>query len=86
VDSATTFHDYATTFKGSQAVRIRNELQKILDYFGKEVRIATFAVRHGLVEGFWLRPFHNYIATVFNKATGDDDDFVMIDLSGDRAT
>ena len=30
VDSATTFHDHATTFKGSQAVRIPDDLQKIL--------------------------------------------------------
>jgi hypothetical protein len=32
----------------------------------------------GLVEGVWFDPFHNYTATVFSKATGDDDDFVMI--------
>jgi hypothetical protein len=56
VDSATTFHDHATTFKGSQAVRIPDDLQKILDQFGKEVQNATFAVRHGLVEGAWLDP------------------------------
>ena len=78
VDSATTFHDHATTFKGSQGVRIPNDLQKILDQFRNEVHTATFAVRHGLVEGAWLDPFHNYIATVFSKTTGDDDDFVMI--------
>jgi NAD-dependent deacetylase len=83
VDSATTFHDHATTFKGSQAVRLSDDLQKILDQFGKEVQTATFAVRHGLVEGAWLDPFHNYIATVFSKATGDDDDFVVINsISG----
>ena len=87
VDSATTFHDHATTFKGSQAVRIPDDLQKILDQFGREVQTATFAVRHGLIEGAWLDPFHNYIETVFSKATGDDDDFVMINsISGGRAT
>ena len=34
-------------------------------------------------------PFHDhaYIATVFSKTTGDDDDFVMINsISGGRAT
>ena len=87
VDSATTFHDHATTFKGSQAARIPDDLQKILDQFGKEVQTATFAVRHSLVEGAWLDPFHNYITTVFSKATSDDDDFVMINsISGGRAT
>ena len=30
---------------------------------------------------------HAYIATVFSKTTGDDDDFVMINsISGGRAT
>jgi hypothetical protein len=39
-------------------------------------RIATIAVRHGLVEGVWLRLFHSYIATIFSKATGDDGDMI----------
>jgi hypothetical protein len=50
------------------------------------VETATFAVRSGLVEGAWLASYHNYIATVFSKAAGDDDDdFVLINsISGGR--
>jgi hypothetical protein len=40
-----------------------------------------------LVEGTWLRRFHNYIATIFSRDTGNADDFVMIDsMLGGRAT
>jgi hypothetical protein len=79
VDSGTTFHDHVSTFQGSQAVNIPDELKKILDHFGTQGLTAVFAVRHGIVEGVWLDPFHNSIATIFSKASGDDDDIVMID-------
>ena len=87
VDSATTFHDHVSTFQGSQPVRITAELTKILEHFLTDVQTAIFAVRNRIVEGVWIDPFHNYIATIFSEATGDDDDFVMINsVSGGRAT
>jgi len=80
VDSETTFHDHTTTFQ--TPVVVPDRLQKIIDDFGDHILTATFAIRNGLVEGVWIDPHHNYIATVFSKATGDDDDFVMINSIG----
>ncbi len=80
VDSDTTFHDYAAAFQ--HPVRVPDRLQEILNDFGDQIWTATFAVRNGLLEGVWIDPHHNYIATVFSKASGDDDDFVMINSIG----
>ncbi len=80
VDSDTTFHDHPTAFQ--HPVRVPDELQQILDDFGDQTLTATFAVRHGVVEGVWIDPHHNYFATMFSKATGDEDDFVMINSIG----
>jgi hypothetical protein len=82
VDSATTFHTHADTFQGPQKLDITPELKQILDDFGSQSLKGNFAVRHGMVEGVWLDEFHNYIATAFSKATGDEDDFVMINSIG----
>jgi hypothetical protein len=35
----------------------------------KAERSAKFIAMNGIVEGVWLDPFNNYIATVFSKAT-----------------
>jgi hypothetical protein len=78
VDSATVFHDHASAFEGSQPLNITDELKQILDDFGPQQFTAVFAVGHGMVESVWFDPFHHYFAIVFSKATGDDDDFVMI--------
>jgi hypothetical protein len=75
-DSATTFHDYPRTFRGS--VEITNELQQLLNDFGEQTRKGIFAVRHGIVEGVWLDPYHNYVAIAFRKASGDPEDCVLI--------
>lgn len=80
VDSDTTFHDYTTAFQ--HPVLVPDRLQEILDDFGEQILTATFAIRNGLVEGVWIDPHDNYIATVFSKTTGDDDDFVMINSIG----
>ncbi|MGO9267792.1 MAG: hypothetical protein ACLQBA_23375 [Candidatus Binataceae bacterium] len=78
MDSAPEFHDYAFAFLGPQPLNITDELKQILDDFGSQRFTAVFAVRHGMVEAVWFDLFHNYLAIVFSKATGDDDDFVMI--------
>jgi hypothetical protein len=80
VDSDTSFYDHTTAFQ--HPVLVPDRLQEILDDFGDQILTATFAIRNGLVEGVWIDPHHNYIATVFSKATGDDDDFVMINSIG----
>jgi len=80
LDSDTTFHDHAAAFQ--HPVRVPDRLREIIDDFGDQARTAIFAIRNGLVEGVWIDPHHNYMATVFSKATGDDDDFVMINSIG----
>lgn len=77
-DSATIFQDHARTFQGSHQFNITIKLRQIIDDFGAQSLTAIFSVRHGMVEGVWIDPLHNYIATVFSKATGDDDDVVLI--------
>jgi hypothetical protein len=83
VDPDTTFHDHVTAFQSP--VEIPDKLQTIFDDFGAQTLAASFAVRRGIVEGVWIDPHHNYIATVFRKAAGDDDDFVMINSISRRA-
>jgi len=78
MDSATGFHDHAFAFEGPQPLNITAELKEILEDFGPQRFTAVFAVRHGMVEAVWFDPVHNYLAIVFSKATGDEDDFVMI--------
>ena len=86
VEPEITFHNHVSAFQGPQRVNIADKLKQILDDFGAQGLTAVFAVRHGMVEGLWIDPNHNYLATVFSKATGDDDDFVMINsLSGRSA-
>ena len=48
-----------------------------------QCRDAVYAVRNGMIEAVWLDPFHNYMAIVFTKASGDDEDFVLIGSIGD---
>jgi hypothetical protein len=67
---------YARTFKGS--VQITDELKNIVDDFGVTSHEAIFAVRNDTIEGVWFDPLHNYIATVFTKASGDAEDCVLI--------
>jgi hypothetical protein len=76
VDPETTFHDHERTFHSP--LEIPDRLQTIINDFGVQALAATFAVRHGVLEGVWINPHHNYIATVFRKSAGDEDDFVMI--------
>jgi hypothetical protein len=78
VDSATLFQTYAQTFQGSRQFSITTELQQLIDDFGAESATAIYAVRHGMVEGVWIDHLHNYIATVFSKVSGDDEDAVLI--------
>jgi hypothetical protein len=77
-DSATVFQDHARTFHGPRHFNITNELKQLIDDFGAQSLTAIFSVRNGMVEGVWIDPLHNYIATVFSKATGDDEDAVLI--------
>ena len=77
-DSATIFQAYAQTFQGSRQFNITIELQRIIDAFRDQSLTAIYSVRHGMIEGVWIDPLHNYIATVFSKATGNDDDAVLI--------
>jgi hypothetical protein len=84
VGSGTTFHDHVSTFQGSQPVNITDELKRILDHFGTDGLTAMFAIWNGIVEGVWLDPFHNYIATVLSKARGDG--FVIINSIGKSAS
>lgn len=80
VDATTTFHEYPSALRG--ALKITNELQQLLYDFGEQTRQAVFAVRHGIVEGVWLGLHHNYVATVFTKASGDPEDCVLINSIG----
>ena len=80
VDATTTFHEYPSTLRG--ALRISNELQRLVDDFGEQTLEAVFAVRHGIVEGVWLDLHHNYVATIFTKASGDPEDCVLINSLG----
>jgi hypothetical protein len=83
VDPDTVFHDHATVLES--LVETPGKLQAILNDFRAQALAATFAVRHGIVEGAWIDPHHNYIVTLFRKATGDDDDFDMINSITSRA-
>jgi hypothetical protein len=80
VDATTTFHEYASAFRGSLKISI--ELQQLLDDFGQQTQEAVFAVRRGVVEGVWLDLYHNYLAVVFTKASGDPADCVLINSLG----
>lgn len=76
-DESTAFQGYAATFAGVQSLRITPELKAILDDFVPKQRKAVFAIRKGTIEGFWLDPFHNYMAIEFSKARGDEEDAVL---------
>jgi hypothetical protein len=80
VNATTTFHGYPSAFRGG--LKITNELQRLLDDFGEQTQQGVFAVRHGIVEGVWLDLHHNYVATVFTKASGDPKDCVLINSIG----
>jgi hypothetical protein len=77
-DSATIFQSYAQTFQGPQQFGVTTELRQIIDDFGDGSLGAVFSIRRGMIEAVWIDPLHNYIATVFSKATGDDEDVVLI--------
>jgi hypothetical protein len=83
VDPDTVFHDHSSALESP--VEIPDKLQKILNDFGTQTLAASFAIRHGIVEGVWIDSHHNYIVTIFRKSTGDDDDFVMINSFTRRA-
>jgi hypothetical protein len=78
LDAATTFHDYRSAFEGARPFAITRELKEVLDQFSAQSRTATFAVRKGRVEAFWLDEFHNHMAVVHSKASGDPCDAVAI--------
>ncbi len=79
---ATTFHAHATAFAGHD---ITEELQRVLAHFGDRCARAVYAVRNGMVEGAWIDEWHNYIAIVFTKASGDPEDCVLIQSIGGPA-
>jgi hypothetical protein len=83
VDPDTTFHDHATVIES--LVETPDKLQATLNDFGTRVLAASFAIRHGVVEGAWIDLHHNYIVFIFSKATGDEEDFVMINSFTRRA-
>jgi hypothetical protein len=85
VDSATTFHDHVSTFQGSQPVRITAELTKILEHFRTDVQRPYS--RSGTTSSRASGSIPSTITSRFSEATGDNDDFVMINsISGGRAT
>src|SRR5215469_12850384 len=71
LDAATTFHDYRSAFESAHPFAITRELKEVLDQFSTQSRTATFAMRKGRVEAFWLDESHNYLAVVHSKASGD---------------
>jgi len=73
----------ATFYRGRPALLITDELSRLLDDFGDQCRDAVYAVRNGMIEAVWLDPFHNYMAIVFTKASGDHEDCVLIGSIGD---
>jgi len=83
-NSATIFQNHARTFHGLHQFNITIELKQIIDDFGAQIPTAIFWVRNGMGEGVWIDPLHNYIAAVYSKATGDDEDVVMINLLVNR--
>jgi hypothetical protein len=80
-----TLGDTATFHRGRPALHITDELSRLLDDFGDQCRDAdaVYAVSNGMIEAVWLDPFHNYTAIVFTKASGDDEDCVLIGSIGD---
>ena len=77
-DATFVFQDHAQTFQTSRTFGISTELKKVVDDFGGQSEAAIFAIRYGMIEGVWVDPLHNYIAIVFSKAKGDDEDVVLI--------
>lgn len=77
-DAATTFHDYRSAFEGSEPFAITRELRKALDDSGPRPLTAVFAARKGRVDAFWLDDFHNHLAIVSTKLSGDPVDVVSI--------
>jgi hypothetical protein len=73
----------ATFHRGRPPLHITEELSRLLDDFGDQCRDAVYAVGNGMIEAVWLDPFHNYTAIVFTKASGDDEDCVLIGSIGD---
>ena len=73
----------ATFHRGRPALHITDELSRLLDDFGEQCHDAVYAVRSGMIEAVWLDPFHNSMAIVFTKASGDDEDCVLIGSIGD---
>ncbi len=85
-DSATTFRDHGFAFQGARSLSITEELKQIFEDFGTQGLKAVFAVRHGIVEGFWLDPLHNYMAIVCSQVSGDPEDCVLtMSISPSRA-
>jgi hypothetical protein len=82
VDPDTTFHDYRTVFEGPRPHAIAARMKEILEEFGIDGQKAVFSVRGDDVTGFWVDPFHNYVATVFSRAKGDEFDDVMVNSIG----
>lgn len=78
VDAATSFHDYTFAFGGACRFSITAELQQIVDDFGPQSHGAMYAVRNGMIESVWIDDYHDYIAIVFSKASGDPEDAVLV--------
>lgn len=73
-----TFGGYVGVFEIPQPRRMAPRLREILDEFGEQGRNALFSMAGDVVIGFWVDPFHNYLAIAFKKTTGDEFDGDMV--------
>ena len=78
VDHQVAFQDYRTLFEGPAAVTITGELNQIIEDFEPSSREAVYAVLGNEIYAVWIDPFHNYLAIVCTKASGDPEDATLI--------
>ena len=76
------FRDYREVFEITESYSIAARLREILEEFGQQGRNAVFCVSGHDVTGFWVDPFHNYVAIAFKKDTGDEFDGVLVNSIG----
>ena len=83
-DRQVAFQDFRTLFEGPTAFTITDELNQIVEDFGPTSRDAVYAVLDEEIYAVWIDPYHNYLAIVCTKASGDPEDATLIMSYGRR--
>ena len=78
VDPAVIFQDYQTLYEGPTRFTVTDELNQIVEDFGSASHEAVYAVLGEEIYAVWIDPFHNYLAVVCTKASGDPEDATLI--------